>query len=109
MTIQPSSRFNQFAAGVRAELPLLVGVIPFGMIYGVLALKAGLPSHQAQGMSSIVFGGSSQIILLQLITAGAPGLIMVLTIFVVNLRHALYSASVAPYIQNLPTRWKLIL
>jgi 4-azaleucine resistance transporter AzlC len=94
---------------VRAELPLVLGVVPFGMIYGVLALGAGLTHTQAQGMSSIVFAGSAQFITTQLVKSAAPGLIIVLTILVVNLRHALYSASLAPHVQHLPLRWKLIL
>lgn len=94
---------------MRAELPLVFGVVPFGMIYGVLALNAGLSHAQAQGMSSIVFAGSSQFITTQLVQSAAPGLIIVITILVVNLRHALYSASLAPHVQRLPLRWKLIL
>ncbi len=104
-----TSRARQFWAGVRAEIPLLVGVFPFGMIYGLLALDAGLDKLPAQGMSAIVFGGSSQIVATQLLHSSAPGLVIVLTIFVVNLRHALYSASVAPYIEHLPRRWKTLL
>jgi len=87
----------------------VLSVVPFGMIYGVLALDAGLTHAQAQGMSSIVFAGSAQFITTQLVKSAAPGLIIVLTILVVNLRHALYSASLAPYVQHLPLRWKLIL
>lgn len=102
-------RSTQFWQGVRAELPLVIGVVPFGMIYGVLAMEAGLTQAQAQGMSSIVFAGSAQFITTQLIHSAAPGVIIVLTILVVNLRHALYSASIAPYVQHLSTRWKLIL
>jgi predicted branched-subunit amino acid permease len=79
------------------------------MIYGVLALEAGLPALQAQMMSSIVFGGSSQFVLAQLVAAGAPALVMVLTVFVVNLRHALYSASIAPFVQHLSALWKIVL
>jgi predicted branched-subunit amino acid permease len=104
-----SSRFSQFFAGIKAELPLLIGVIPFGMIYGVLALDAGIPPIVAQAMSSVVFGGSSQIILTQLVHAGTPALVMVLTVAVVNLRHALYSASVAPFVQHLRLWWKVLL
>lgn len=109
MSTPPVTRLRQFVAGARAEVPILFGVAPFGMIYGVLALEAGLPPLQAQLMSSIVFAGSSQFILTQLLEVGVPALVMILTVFVVNLRHALYSASVAPYIQFLPTRWKLLL
>lgn len=100
---------HQFLAGVRAELPILVGVIPFGMIYGLLALAAGLTPIQAQAMSAIVFAGSSQFITVQLIAAGAPALVIVLTGGVVNLRHALYSASIAPYLKPLNRLWKYLL
>jgi 4-azaleucine resistance transporter AzlC len=100
---------SQFWHGVRAELPLVLGVIPFGMIYGMLALDAGMTQAQTQGMSSIVFAGSSQFITTQLVKSATPGAIIVLTILVVNLRHALYSASLAPHVQHLPLRWKLLL
>lgn len=100
---------SQFLAGVRAELPILVGVTPFGMIYGVLALGAGMPPGKAQAMSAVVFAGSSQMVLTQLVNLGVPVVVMLLTVFVVNLRHALYSASLAPYVQHLPLRWKLLL
>ena len=100
---------KNFWAGVRAELPLLVGVFPFGMIYGALALNAGLSDSAAQLMSSIVFAGSSQFVTTQLVRESAPGLVIVLTIAVVNLRHMLYSASLAPYVASLSTRWKALL
>jgi predicted branched-subunit amino acid permease len=60
-------------------------------------------------MSSIVFAGSSQFIAAQLFHESAPGFVIVLTIAVVNLRHALYSASIAPYVASLSTRWKTLL
>ena len=97
---------HEFWAGVRAVVPLLVGVFPFGMIYGALAQAAGIPPVQAQAMSAIVFAGSSQFVTTQLVGADAPGLVIVLTIAIINLRHALYSASVAPYLKQLPMRWK---
>ncbi len=98
-----------FTAGVRAELPILIGVIPFGMIYGVLALESGLTRAQSQAMSAIVFAGSSQIVATQLVSVGAPGLVMILTIAVINLRHALYGASMAPYLKHLRPAWKWLL
>jgi 4-azaleucine resistance transporter AzlC len=102
-------RRQEFIAGVRDELPLLVGVFPFGMIYGVLALGAGLAPSAAQAMSSILFAGSAQFITAQLAGSATPWLVMVVTAFVVNLRHALYSASVAPYLQKLSPLWKGLL
>lgn len=104
-----SEKSKYFWAGVRAEIPLLIGVIPFGLIYGALALDAGLSSAAAQMMSSIVFAGSAQFITAQLVHDSTPGFVIVLTIAVVNLRHMLYSASLAPYVASLPTRWKILL
>jgi predicted branched-subunit amino acid permease len=60
-------------------------------------------------MSSLVFAGSAQFITAQLVHESAPGFVIVLTIAVVNLRHMLYSASLAPYIASLPMRWKALL
>ena len=104
-----NNKQQPFWAGVRTELPLLIGVAPFGMIYGVLALNAGLAPAPAQLMSSIVFAGSAQFITAQLVRDAVPGLVIVLTIAIVNLRHMLYSASIAPYLQALPMRWKVLL
>lgn len=100
---------DSFRAGIRAEFPLLIGVFPFGMIYGVLALNAGLSPLAAQAMSAIVFAGSSQFITAQLVHGQVPGLVIVLTIAVVNLRHMLYSASLAPYLDSVSMRWKTLL
>jgi 4-azaleucine resistance transporter AzlC len=100
---------KQFWEGVRAEIPLLIGVFPFGMIYGALALNAGLSKPAAQMMSSSVFAGSAQFITSQLVHDAAPGFVIVLTIAVVNLRHMLYSASLAPYLASISTRWKILL
>lgn len=98
-----------FWSGVRAEFPLLVGVFPFGMIYGALALDAGLSRAASQMMSSIVFAGSAQFVTAQLVRDAAPALVILLTIAVVNLRHMLYSASLAPYLKGLTLRWKIAL
>jgi len=100
---------KQFWTGVRAVVPILIGGFPFGMIYGALALNAGLSKPAAQMMSSIVFAGSAQFIAAQLVHDAVPGLVIVLTIAVVNLRHMLYSASLAPYLSSLSTYWKVLL
>lgn len=100
---------KEFWNGVRAEIPLLIGVFPFGMIYGALALNAGLSTAAAQMMSSMVFAGSAQFITAQLVHDAAPALVIIVTIAVVNLRHMLYSASLAPYLHDLSFRWKALL
>lgn len=98
-----------FMLGLRAVLPLLLGVAPFGVIYGVVALQSGIPALAAMAMSSIVFAGSAQFLLAQLVGAGAPLLLSAGAVGLINLRHALYSASVAPMLARLPRRWKLLL
>ncbi len=100
---------SEFLAGVRAQLPLMLGVIPFGLIYGAVAVQLQVPASIAQMMSSIIFAGSSQFIAAPLIAAAAPAVVVVLTVFVVNLRHALYSASIAPYLRPLHPLWKILL
>ena len=100
---------QNFLAGVRAEIPLLISGFPEGMIYGALALNAGLSNVASQMMSSLVFAGSAQFITAQLVHEATPGFVIVLTIAVVNLRHMLYSVSLAPYLASLPTRWKALL
>ncbi len=105
----PSPNRSEFLAGVRAEAPIVIGVIPFGLIFGAVAVSGGLTPAMAQAMSSVIFAGSAQFIGAQLITGGAAAFVLLLTTFVVNLRHLLYSASLAPYVRHLPRRWRLLL
>jgi 4-azaleucine resistance transporter AzlC len=100
---------NEFFSGIKAVLPLMIGVIPFGMIYGILAVSVGVPANVAQAMSAIIFAGSSQFVSAQLFGLGVPAVINIFTVWVINLRHGLYSGSIAPYLQKLPTRWKWLL
>jgi 4-azaleucine resistance transporter AzlC len=103
------NRAQGFSLGLRSVMPLLLGVAPFGVIYGVVALQSGIPPLAAMAMSSIVFAGSAQFLLAQLVGAGAPLLLTAGAVGLVNLRHALYSASVAPILAHLPHRWKILL
>ncbi|MEW6164596.1 MAG: AzlC family ABC transporter permease [Pseudomonadota bacterium] len=100
---------SAFLLGVRALLPMHLGVAPFGVIYGVVALQSGIPPLAAFLMSSLLFAGSAQFLLAQLVGAGAPALLSIGAVGLINLRHALYSASVAPILHALPRRWKLLL
>jgi 4-azaleucine resistance transporter AzlC len=100
---------SEFLHGIRDELPILIGVLPFGMIYAVSALSAGIATSSAQAMSSIVFAGSAQFVIAQLIAAGTPSPVVILTAFIVNIRHMLYSASVATYTRKLHPLWRWLL
>ncbi len=81
--------------GVRAAWPICLGYAPIGLAFGVLAQKAGLAPWQVALMSVLVFAGSSQFIAVAMLQAGAGVAAIVATTFVVNLRHALMSSSLA--------------
>jgi 4-azaleucine resistance transporter AzlC len=104
-----TSRRAEFLSGVRAQLPLLLGVTPFGLAYGAYAVDSGISGALAQSMSWIVFAGASQFVGTELIAQGVPGIVIVLTAALVNLRHMLYSASIAPYVEHMDRRWRSLL
>ncbi len=104
-----TTRRVEFLSGFRAEIPIVLGAFPFGMIYGVSTRSALIPASAAQSMSFLVFAGSAQFISVQLIAAGIPWVVIVVTAFIVNLRHALYSASLAPFLQRLRPAWRWLL
>ena len=91
-----------FWRGARDSLPFLIAIIPFGMIFGVLANEAGWSIGQILGMSALVIAGASQFTALQLLSDQAPLTIVIATSLAVNLRMAMYSASMAPYIGGAP-------
>ena len=93
--------------GIRVMLPLFPGVIPFGVIAGVVASDAGLDMLAGIGQSIIVYAGTSQIAATQLIGEAAPFLVIVMTGLIINLRLAMYSAALAEHVSALPRgrRW----
>lgn len=106
MDIPPSpTRSAEFLAGLRDTFPLVVGAIPFGIIFGALAVNSGLTPAGAMAMSAFVFAGSAQFIATALVGSGVSAPLIVLTTFVVNLRHALYGATLGPSMKRLPQRW----
>ena len=78
---------GEFLAGCRDEAPLLLGVAPFGMIYGIAALAAGVPAWLAQLASAVVFAGAAQLVIVQMLAAGAGFVPIALTSGLLNLRH----------------------
>lgn len=85
-------------------LPIVLGYLPVGFAYGVLAVKAGLSLANTGLMSVLVFAGSAQLIGVDMIGAGAPPLSVIATTFIVNLRHVLFSAALSPYLPGWPRR-----
>lgn len=86
---------------------MIVGILPFALIYGAMAALAGLGLWQTLGMSLLVYAGSAQFLAVSLLMSGAGVLVILLTTFIVNLRHMLYSAALQPYVGALPLRWRL--
>jgi 4-azaleucine resistance transporter AzlC len=97
----------EFLAGAKAMIPLVIGGMPFDIIFGALAITKGISIPATMAMSLFVFAGSAQFIAVGLVGAGASIPIIILTTFIVNLRHALYSATLAPFVKHLPQRWLL--
>jgi len=97
------SAYASWLRGMAKALPIVFGYIPIGFAYGVLAQQAGLSTLNTLLMSVIVYAGSSQLIAVSLFTAAVPGLTIILTTFVVNLRHMLFSAALSPYLKG----WKV--
>ncbi|MEM9146529.1 MAG: AzlC family ABC transporter permease [Pseudomonadota bacterium] len=93
-----------FRAGVLAALPVLFAVGPFGLIFGVVAAESGLDLVATMTMSVLVIAGASQLAALQVLNDGAPAFVAILTGTIVNLRMAMYSASLALHWQGAPLR-----
>lgn len=110
MLFHRSAHFTPiFAEGVRASLPVLLGVAPFGVITGVAMVASGIPPLAAMLMSILVFAGASMVASAQLLASHAPALLVVLTAAIINLRFMMYSASLRLHFAHAPLRWRLLL
>jgi 4-azaleucine resistance transporter AzlC len=98
---------SEFRAGLRAAIPVLLGVFPFGLVTGVAMAAGGIPPLEAILMSVVVFAGASQLAATQLLGAAAPAAVILVTVFFINLRFVMYSASMRVHLAGLPLRWRL--
>ncbi|MBD8593427.1 AzlC family ABC transporter permease [Pseudomonas sp. CFBP 8758] len=99
------SASQAFIQGIRALLPLTPGVIPFGLVTGVMAVELGLSPGTSIGMTLLFYSGSAQMVALQLLHVGVLPVAIVPTALIINLRFIMYSASLAPHFHGLPRRW----
>ncbi len=95
--------------GMRDTIPMLIGAVPFGIVYGTLAVSSGLSVTATLAMSLLVFAGSAQFVAASLVASGTGLTVILLTTLIVNLRHMLYSASLLPFVRHLPQRWRITL
>lgn len=102
--------WTDFWLGVRDSIPLMLGIFPFGIACGLMGLTAGLTGGETILMSLLVFAGAAQFISITMLQAGSAGWgMIVFTTLLVNLRHLLMGASLAPYMLKLPISWQAIL
>lgn len=86
--------------GCKRALPVVLGYLPIGFAYGVLAGKADISATNTILMSILVFAGSAQFIAVGLFASGAGPATIILTTFIVNLRHMLMAASLSPFLSK---------
>lgn len=98
------TRSQLISAGAKKAIPIVLGYLPLGFAYGALASIAGISTPVIVMMSLVVFAGSAQFISVSMLAAGAGGASIVATVFLVNLRHLLMSASLSTYLQKFPRR-----
>ena len=103
------SNLKIFLKGIIDVSPLMIPVVPFGIIFGVIGMDLGIGPYMTFGMSLIVFGGASQIVLLQLFSGGASSLVILSSVGAVNSRHLLYGAVLSEHLSGLKFIWKIIL
>ena len=103
------TKFSEFKNGCLQEIPLQLGVFPFGIAYGILGIEVGLTNIQTYLLSIIIFAGVSQIVFAQLVSTFTPSFMIVGTIGIVNLRHILYGVSLSSYLKKLSLKWRIIL
>lgn len=98
-----SSIRRAYWRGFRGGLPFLLVIVPFGLMFGVAGTEAGLNLAEVMGFSILVIAGASQFTAVQLMTDNAPVIAVLATSLAVNLRMAMYSASLAPHLGAAPT------
>jgi len=104
-----NNRLKTLTKGIIDVSPLMIPVVPFGIIFGVIGMELGLSAFMTFGMSVIIFGGASQIVLLQLFSGGASSLVAITSVGAVNSRHLLYGAVFSEYLSHLKLIWKITL
>lgn len=102
MSVEQATPRKQFWEGVATSLPILLGVTPFGALFGMLAVQHNFSVGEAMFMSASIYGGASQLVGIELFSARVAPWLIVLSIFAVNFRHVLYSAAVGSHLARWP-------
>lgn len=97
-----SSVKSAYLKGLIAGLPFVIMIVPFALLFGVVAFEAGLQLSQIMGFSALVVAGASQFTALQFMAENAPFAVIILSALAVNLRMAMYSAAITPHLGHAP-------
>ena len=104
-----NKRKINFLKGFYDVLPLLLPVVPFGIIFGAIGVELGFGPYATFASSIIIFSGASQIVFFQLFSSGASSFVAITSSSVISSRHLLYGAVVAQYLSKLSLNWKIFL
>ncbi|QBY02170.1 branched-chain amino acid ABC transporter permease [Rhodophyticola sp. CCM32] len=97
-----ASTKSAYWQGLRAGLPFILVVAPFGLVFGVAGTDAGLNLIEVMGFTVLVIAGAAQFTALHMMTENSPTIVIIISALAVNLRMAMYSASLAPYLGQAP-------
>ena len=102
--IKSDHQINEFKRGLKISIPLLLGIIPFALVLGAQATQKGFSSLEVPLLTGLNFAGGSEFAILEMWT-NPPNILMLMFItFLVNSRHLLMGASLAPYLKHLPNK-----
>jgi 4-azaleucine resistance transporter AzlC len=99
---------HELATGARAMLPWAAGVTPFGLVIGVSAAQAGLPTLAGWLTGPLIYAGSAQIATIQMLDAGATPAAVIVAALLINARLIFYSAAMATHWRGTPMWWRLL-
>ncbi len=100
-----SFKLSDFKAGVADGWPMFLAYIPIAMLWGTLAAAKGFSPLEALLMSGLLYAGASQFVAIEMWVDPLPIVLMIFTIFIVNVRHMLYAASISRHINGIERRW----
>ena len=96
---------KDFKSGIADAWPMFLAYVPIAMLWGTLAAAKGFSPLEAMLMSALVYAGASQFVAIEMWSATVPILLLVFTIFIINLRHMLYAASISRHMSAIPKGW----
>jgi 4-azaleucine resistance transporter AzlC len=104
-----TTREEALTDGFNAIAPMLLALVPFGLVLGVTAAGSVVGAGWGLATSSIIFAGAAQLATVQLLDSGTALAVVILTALVINVRHLMYSAALAPHLRDFPPRWRIAL